>query len=55
MIDLTSYENGQFNFKIQIEKNVYYYPIMLATVVGKPDILEYILKDQFIDINVKDT
>ena len=53
LIDLNCNLNGQLNYLIQIENGVYYSPLMLATIKGHHQLVEYILKDPFVNINIR--
>jgi len=52
--DLGGGEQVDLNFKIEIEKDLFYYPIMLAAAIGEADCLKIMLKNTQLQIDVVD-
>lgn len=52
--DLGASEQIDLNFKIEIEKGLWYYPIQLASALGMPEVLEEILNNRMLQIDVID-
>jgi len=52
--DLGGGEQIDLNFNIEIEKNLFYYPIQLAAAIGEADCLKVILENQQTKIDVVD-
>ena len=44
-------EDVNLNFKIEIDKELFYYPIHLAAALGQPECTEILLKNKNVDID----
>jgi len=45
-------EQVDVNFEIEVEKDLKYYPIMLAAARGEPECIEILLKNMMINIDL---
>lgn len=54
LMDMGISDVVDLNFKIEIEKDVFYAPVMLAAALGQDKCLKVILQNRMVDINVQD-
>jgi len=52
--DLGGGDHADINFKIEIEKNLFYYPIQLAAAIGENECLRILLNNNQLQIDVVD-
>lgn len=52
--DLGGGEQLDLNFRIEIEKDIFYYPIQLAAAIGESECLKFILENKQTEIDVVD-